>query len=358
MRYPRINLKHLFGIVGVLCLLLALWASVRNSHRMQRAAIQDLATPPIQRIEDGHGGMEMATVETKSRLNAPRWLTSLYPAGELEDVTSLHIFNDSLTDKGYAPITKLYALENLSIRSKIFTGEALSYIGSLGALKQLHLQVPKMQGKYLKDLNNLHELEELSLSVPEVSDRDLLAIDFKRLPKLTTLVLRATQISQANIESLRSCTSLRHLTINGTANDETCKLLGTLTGLQRLWIGESAISDVGLQSISSLKSLRHLSLRETESTKTGLSYLRKLPALEYLDLESSDKIDDDAIEEVSRIDTLLELWLYDVPVTDRSLDYLSQMSALEHFILFDTKITPAGIAKFQIAAPNVMVDFH
>ncbi len=96
----------------------------------------------------------------------------------------------------------------------------------------------------------------------------------KRLPHLSSLSLRGTQVTGGGLKHLEGMTTLLDLDLTGTnVTDARLKHLSQLTSLQSLNLRNTQITDAGLENLKGLTGLRSLDLRGTQITDAGAKQL-------------------------------------------------------------------------------------
>lgn len=150
----------------------------------------------------------------------------------------------------------------------------------------------------LESLTKLGELKDLRIKSHPLTDRELTTL-IKRLPKLKTLVLpdsRITDASLANISNNHVLMSVHvskcDVTFAGVMQFLAANLDRTFSfehgdlGFRHLWL-RGKLTDDDLKEVARLKGLRDLSFGETTGlTETGLRHLEALSDLKSLDLDS------------------------------------------------------------------------
>lgn len=107
----------------------------------------------------------------------------------------------------------------------------------------------------------------------------------------------------------------------GFGDDQLAALAPIAPALQRLDLGETAVTDAGLPALAAMKNLRQLHLDRTAVTDRGLARFAPLGRLEYLNLFGTN-------------------------VTDAGLNELRALPRLRSLYLWGTKVTPAALAEF------------
>lgn len=140
-------------------------------------------------------------------------------------------------------------------------------------------------------------------------------------------------------------------------SDEDVHCLQRLPGLQRLFIGDTTVSDIGLARIGEIHSLKSLVLygeRPNPSiTNACMKYVSQLHDLEILNLYGT-RVDDDGLKHISHLDKL-RLLILPGPATDQGLQHLTQLKNLHAMEVTGSKVTEEGMAYIQSRLPNCRV---
>lgn len=172
------------------------------------------------------------------------------------------------------------------------------------------------------DLERVSTLSELKwLTIGATFPANELA-HLQRLPKLTSLRLGDSNIS-----------------------DQDLAHLSRLTQLEDLSLGHTRINGSGLVHLRDFHALTRLELEETDVDDAGVSYLVGLPKLEELDLSQS-RVTDEGLKRLAGIPTLKKLGLSGTLITDASLPLIRELQSRIELGLWQTEITPDA-AKLQ-----------
>jgi len=112
---------------------------------------------------------------------------------------------------------------------------------------------------------------------------------------------------------------------------------------------------LGIAKLKTLVALQSLDLSETQVSGPGLKTVALLPKLERLRLWKASKIDDRALFPIAGMKRLSLLDLAETAVTDKGLDQLDGMNQLRQLFVGGTKVTAAGVEKFQQSHPACLV---
>jgi hypothetical protein len=141
-----------------------------------------------------------------------------------------------------------------------------------------------------------------------------------------------------------------------TADDALMVHIGRLPKVESVNLRSSAVTDAGMAHLAPLKALRFLSLWGTRITDNGLKHLEGTQELRQLDL-SVTRITDAGLAIVGRLKNLETLSLNHTAVTDAGLLRLTALNRCKAINARDTKVTPAGIAAMKAKCPwmNIVV---
>ncbi len=159
----------------------------------------------------------------------------------------------------------------------------------------------------------------VSLAYSEAGDEHLKLI--ARGPRVISLTLDGTRITDAGLSHLRGMAHLKTLSLAATE-----------------------ISDTGAQVLGDVPTLRRLDLRQTQLTNVSLLSLVALRQLEILDL-SGTLVDGTGLTRLSKLPNLQALVLDDLPLDDGDVAALGTITSLREVHLHGTHITAAGLAQ-------------
>ncbi len=156
---------------------------------------------------------------------------------------------------------------------------------------------------------------------PAAGDADLACLE--ALPKLDTLDLSGTHVSNAGLASLEGLAQLAFLNLDQTKiTDAGLEHLKGLTNLQELSLGNTRVTDAGLAHLEKLSKLQLLVLDQTPITNAGLAHLKNLKQLQTLNLQGTQ-------------------------LTDDCLNYFAMLSHVQKLDISETTITSAGLRRLK-----------
>jgi len=119
----------------------------------------------------------------------------------------------------------------------------------------------------------LHHVVWLRLEGPQVTDATLAAA--VRLPRLETLHLCKTSVSERGLVQLARLKALRVLTLNTPeVGDDLLARLARLPALRELEIFSALVTDDGLRKLSACPSLERVWFEDTDVSEAGLDQFR------------------------------------------------------------------------------------
>lgn len=196
-------------------------------------------------------------------------------------------------------------------------------------------------------------VEYVDLSPSNVTDSDLTCLC--NLPRLRTLDLHETAISDAGMEVVGRLTSVEWLSLEGTrVGDRGVAQIARLSHLIQLDLGNTQVTDACVPMLVGLKSLRILDFEGTAISDLSLVHIGEMEELEDLWL-SNTGVTDAGIANLERCGKLRLLYLEGTRVTDAGLESLRELNSLETLSLCDTDVTDAGEDTIQQALPGLKI---
>jgi hypothetical protein len=267
-----------------------------------------------------------------------RWLTidattiddhGLAYIARLKQLRGLRIHSKAgkISDEGIAALRDLEDLVAMEVSSDEFIGKGLRDIGEKGRLKWLKINGSKCTEAVLEAASSLKELVSLSVSCLGFSETRVPRIN---LPNgLIQFDALGTQLESDDLRVLRSCKTLRYLSVGG-----------------------KGIDNHGMQWIGRLKNLRMLRLNGTQVDSRGAANLAQLTNLRVLDLShvgrGYSRMDGTILKHVRRMKNLMELDLTNVRgINDEALAHIRGMPNLREMILNVDDLGPLGFSVFR-----------
>jgi hypothetical protein len=123
---------------------------------------------------------------------------------------------------------------------------------------------------------------------------------------------------------------------------------------QLLWLDLSftGTGDAGLANFAEAQQLTQLNLEETRITSAGLDMVGAFLQLEELDLSRTALADDD-LPRLARLTRLKVLWLTGTQITDAGLAALAPLRNLEQLDVANTAVTPEGLENLKKRLPKL-----
>lgn len=233
---------------------------------------------------------------------------------------------------------------DLSERDDAKLAEALAKVRQYSQPTIVDLTSSEVGGDLLKQLHGLPNLQELYLLGTDVSDRELRHLG--DLPNLETIDLSYCKITAAGILQLRSSRKLKCLLLANTrphTDDKTLKQIAAAwPDLESLSLADGGITDAGLTHVRNLRRLRYLNVSRTQITDNGLKSLAGLTHLTTLHAGYT-KISDRGMAHLGKVTSLEKLDLNHTGITDRGLRQLQRLRNLKRIYFVGTKVTDTGL---------------
>jgi hypothetical protein len=242
-------------------------------------------------------------------------VTIRHPELQNLNVTRLHELK-SLTE---------FSAEDFSIGSRLADIVAVN-IAKLPRLKSLQFHRTGLTGRGLQALSQ-SETTELILDGEElITDADFKHIAM--MPALHSLVLDSTPIDAEGLKALQAASSLRRLVVrrhpSGTSGEDSVarvKAIAGIENLENLELGDTGYSD--LVALKTCKSLRLLTLRNCGADEASKS-LKRLTQLKRVEIDNCD-IRNESFADVKS--SLEEMGIVFADVTQSAPDFLTRGSA-------------------------------
>tara|TARA_B100000676_G_scaffold163820_1_gene161090 strand:- start:28805 stop:30745 length:1941 start_codon:yes stop_codon:yes gene_type:complete len=181
----------------------------------------------------------------------------------IEELMWLDLSLSDLPDNWHQALPRLQNLEVLSFVGQAMTEETMASIAKLPSLRTLILNGTTIDGA-LQPIAEHPKLDTLLLARSSVTDDDLRVLE--TLPKLRNLNLSETQVSDAASTVLAGLKELTQLQLSGTQiTDETLAHVSELTELEVLRVDFTEVTNAGVASLNNAK-LHTLGLIGTEVT--------------------------------------------------------------------------------------------
>ncbi|MCE9562928.1 MAG: protein kinase [Planctomycetes bacterium] len=218
----------------------------------------------------------------------------------------------------------------------IFSDQDFRRLQLLGNLKQLHLGSPLnvTVEEFRGVLAHKDTLTRLNLSTGRVLFTDEGIKVIGQLSKLKFLGVGDPNFSSEGLAPLAGHEQLEQLRFYdyATVTDTGLKHLSTIKNLYMLVIPYSRISDAGLEHVPQMKSLLHLDISHSAVTDAGMKHLAEIKTRFYLSLSNTI-------------------------VSDASIEQFASMKLLATLTVRNTRITEAGVKKFKAWLPNCPIDW-
>jgi hypothetical protein len=225
--------------------------------------------PPVDQIPQDLGGavIDLTNIDTDQKLAES---VSQNPRAKTVILKGKYI-----TDKGIQFLTSL-PIERLVIQDTGLTNKGFTVLTKFPNLEVLNLrQNPNLDDESLLPLEKMKKLKVLDLSQsPNFTDATL-----SRLPhSLQALCLQGDfRLTEKGFADVSKLSELTLLDVSRTPFvDDEAKLLPKLTKLQKLYIGETCLTDRAMPILGKLI-VTELSLEKTRITSKGLMDLADMP---------------------------------------------------------------------------------
>jgi Leucine-rich repeat (LRR) protein len=403
------GLKHLEGLRNLRELRLA-QGRIRNFSLAAFPLLEGVdlsystATDEVLKSLAGH--KHLKRLQLRDSLVTDAGLEYLRDISTLEEID---LYGLKISDAGLRHLQGLRALRKLNLSGGPITDTGAEVLAGMSRLRELNLYRAELTNAGLARLAALRELESLDLRYSRVTaagveklraalpktrvefsggargSKTKAGLPAKLDPKVRTLSLARSSVSDADMRALAALRGLEELDLEGTEiGDLGLAELRGLTGLKKLRLGSTTVSDRGLASLSAMTALTELSLSgslvrdlgdlpasletldlsNTKVTSAALERVAALPRLKRLNLAYTDAklpvlprvqaldltgtdVDDAALETVARMTELRELLLNHGRFTEKGFALLGSLLNLERLEAVRTRLEDGAGETFQ-----------
>jgi Leucine-rich repeat (LRR) protein len=166
--------------------------------------------------------------------------------------------------------------------------------------------------------------------------------------------LRASWVTDSDMPRLAQMSGLKRLNLSLTrVSDRGLRALKTAPDIEELnlYFAEQ-ISDESLSIVKGWKHLKSLNLRGTKITDSTLDFLASVPTLESLDIGWA-QITDTGLDRLAPLTNLRQLTMGGNKLTDTALQFLRQMPQLEYLDISGTQRTDSGLWSLSLGEAGV-----
>ena len=246
-----------------------------------------------------------------------------------ESITIIHFVRSTIDDNSLARLSRMPAVEQLSLSNVDVTATGIAALGNWSKLKHLTLE-GNFELSALKGLSGLEQLEELEIAIGEGEAQHLAAHAF---PEIRRLSISDSEFGDAD--------------------------LALLPGWKTLEVFEfptENVTDAGVAQLSKFPSLKELVLMDSQVTADGLGALGSLKNLENVSLMNCSKATDRGMNVFATMPVLKRLLLLDSGVTGVGMMQLAPSRSLRYVGIGATQASAEEVAELAAALPNCEVD--
>ena len=269
---------------------------------------------------------------------------------QLKGLRSLELSTPRLTGATLAQLKQLPGLQEISFSScEELTDEGLLAIAAIPGIRSLSFfDCKKITSKGLTGILSLPELERLTL------DEAAKNLDEQLLEKLTASHLKSVtlvgELDDSICARLAAIASLEEVTLSSTVvRGEQLGRLQGLEGLVTLKLeGCTSLTTEGLRQLNQLTGLKRLHLNHTEVSDEKLLQLTDLAQLEFLDLRVNQSLTDAGLAALAAMPRLQELSLFYCPgIQGAGLAHVAKLSDLKVLNIGNNKIQDEGLERLS-----------
>ncbi len=190
-------------------------------------------------------------------------------------ITSLHLYNVSLTDEELRNLAAFPKLKSLDVSGKGITDAGVKYLSALKELETLGLHGAVITDTGMKRLARLRNLKRLDLSGAKFTDATLL--ELADLPKLRELALERTRITDEALRHVKKMKELRELSLRRTKiSNDGLRHLAMMPNLREITLQSTPVTGEGLRHLAACKSLRTINCWGADVTSEDIRRLKEV----------------------------------------------------------------------------------
>jgi len=304
----------------------------------------------------------------------------LQHVGAMENLQWLNLeaLRDPDIDLHLKHISQLTNLRVLSLKDTLIGDVGLYHLRNLTTLEELELfsnpNTGRVTGRGLQNLRNLKNLRRLYLPNGTWTDAEIAFMaDFDRLKEvnlwsdgltdgapatasqmaaLEVLELRSKKVTDAGMEHLVKCLSLRDVTLSVPIHGGGLRHLAGCPSLRRLSIWRTEVVGEDLAELARYPTLEELSLCRIRLGRTGAAHVGRLSKVHTLRMYLlQGGLTDDDLAEISRMTSLEVLQIFGMTdmntVTDEGARHLARLPRIRNLYLTGCEhITDEGFQAF------------
>jgi Leucine-rich repeat (LRR) protein len=334
----------------------------------------DLSEPGMDLTGLDLPGMPVLPGEGKSEEVTAFQQSDLARLARISGLKDLHLDGDLFTDDVIEQIVKIKGLHSLHLSTSQITGASLRQLEQLSDLREISFfGCEELTDESLLAIAAMPKIRSVSIGdCKRTSSKGLAGI--LALPVLETLALydSAENLDEQALEKL-STSHLKSVILVGELDDSICTRLATISSLEKIAIvstvfrgeqleqlkslarlvnlkleGCTSLSVEGLRQINQLTGLRKLFLNHSEVSDEEVLQLTDLKQLEFLDLRVNQSLTDTGLAALAAMPKLQELSLFYCPgIRGEGLDHLAMLSELRILDIGNNKIRDVGLQRLS-----------
>ncbi|OYP38129.1 leucine-rich repeat domain-containing protein [Rhodopirellula sp. MGV] len=225
-------------------------------------------------------------------------------------------------------------------------GDVVGKLSSLPKLRSLLLAESDVSDAMLGGIGEITTLENLDLRGCAISDLGLARLE--GLSRLKSIKLSGkgdkTKVTAVGAKTLAKLASLKVIALDFLPiGDAGVKSLSELSDLKELYLAGSSLTDAAADSIKRFKGLAKLRLASNDLSSQAVVVLSDLSDLEEFDVSDCAKVDDDAIKPLAKLGKLSKLNLYATEVAEGPWAELSGLQHLRWLNVDKTGVNDAAL---------------
>lgn len=234
----------------------------------------------------------------------------------------------------------------VSFRGTEADDAALAPLAALPKLRSVLLNDTKITDAGFKTLGSISTLQNIDARGCPVGNEGVRHLT--GLKELRALRLNgqsgATTVDDEAMADVAKLKSLKALMLDYLwISEEGLAKVTKLDNLEELYLAQTLVGDDALAVIKQMPRLKKLRISKSAVSSAGLKHLVEVPALVELDISEDSQIFDEGMKHVGELKNLEKLNLWRVALTDEGVAHLAGLTNLKWLNLDNTQLSDAGL---------------
>jgi Leucine-rich repeat (LRR) protein len=271
-------------------------------------------------------------------------------ANRFKNLRYLNVTDTDVTDALFARLPEFPKLETLEANSINIQGSGLEHLKKMPNLKYVCLKSVPVRPQYWKHLADVKNL--LVLRVPSNAFDDAACVEIAKLPKLKTLDISSTSISNKGMDALAPLSdTITSLDVSlCEISDEGLTVVKQFAKLEAIFLRTGRLRPFtakGFSNFAGAKKLIHLDFAMSSVKDDVMAVLpTATPNINVLYMPGCKQITDAAFSHVSKLQKVNNFFARDTQFGDQGMEAISSLPNLMTVQVGNTRVGDAGLLKY------------